>query len=167
MRVAKYFWNLNEKSLKETIRTLKNPQAPKFAQRMVALLSRCDRPKELFSLLSKKDFAEAWPRVRAYWIKAAKASEFRDWWETIYEQILQDFGQKSRKPKGESPFPFLKIGRLIKSTRVQNGLSQKELALKASMKQPDISKIEEGKKNFTAATLVRICKMLDIKTIDL
>ena len=167
MKVAKYFWNLNEKSLQVRIRTLQNPQAPKFVERMVSLLSRCDRPKELFSLLSKKDFAQAWPRVRAYWIKASRSSEFRDWWETIYEQILQDFGQKSRMPKGESPISFLKIGRLIKDTRVQKGLSQKELALKSGMKQPDISKIEEGKKNITAATLVRICKILDIKTIDL
>lgn len=167
MKVAKYFWNLNERSLKETTSILKNHRHPKFNERMVILLSRCDRPKELFSLISKREFVEAWPGIRSYWVKIAKISDFRDWWETIYEQILEELGQKSRKPKGESARSFLKIGRLIRTVRVQKGFSQKELAVRSGMKQPDISKIEEGKKNITTATLLRLCKILDIKKIDL
>ena len=55
----------------------------------------------------------------------------------------------------------------IKDVRIRKGLSQKELAIKAGMKQPDISKIEEGKKNITTITLARIYSILDIKKIDL
>jgi DNA-binding Xre family transcriptional regulator len=167
MKVSKYFWDLNEKALRETKRILKNPDHPKFAIRMVTLLSRCDQPKELFSLISKKLFMEKWPKIRSYWVKITKESDFRDWWQTIYEQILDGFGRKSKKPKGKPSTLFLRVGKLIKEARVKNGLSQKELAVRTEMKQPDISKIEEGKKNITLTTLARIYTILDIKKIDL
>jgi len=35
------------------------------------------------------------------------------------------------------------------------------------MKQPDISRAEEGKKNVTLYTLVRLCQILEIKTIEI
>ncbi|MFH0940358.1 MAG: helix-turn-helix transcriptional regulator [Candidatus Omnitrophota bacterium] len=62
---------------------------------------------------------------------------------------------------------FLKIGRVVKETRIRKGLSQKGLAAVAGMKQPDISRIEEGSKNVTLKTLFFLCKVLDIKTVDL
>lgn len=167
MKIAKYFWNVNTNSLKETIGILKNPRHPKFPEKMVILLSRCDKPKELFTLISKNAFAEDWPRIRAYWLKTARISDFRDWWQTIYEQILEGAGKKAIRPTGKSPASFSKIGRLVKDARIKKGFSQKELALRAGMKQPDISKIEEGRKNITTATLVRICKILNIKAIEL
>ena len=167
MKVSKYFWDLNEKALQETKKILKNPQHPKFIGRIVTFLSRCDQPKELFSLISKKEFIEIWPKIRSYWVKVARESDFRDWWETIYEQILEESGGKSKKPKGKPSTLFIKIGRLIRDVRIRKGLSQKELAIKAGMRQPDISKIEEGKKNITTTTLARLCNILDIKKIEL
>ena len=167
MKIAKYFWNLNEKALKETVKILKNPVHPKFAERMVTLLSRCDKPKELFTLVPVKEFTENWPKIRSYWKKTDKVSDFRDWWETIYEQILEKYGQRAGKPKGKPSKVLAKFGQLIKNARVQKGFSQKELAVRAGMKQPDISRIEEGRKNITIATLIRICSILDIKTIEL
>ncbi len=167
MNVLKYFWDLNERALKETEKIFKNPAHPKFTGRMVTLLSRCDQPKELFSLISKKEFIEIWPKIRSYWVKVARESDFRDWWETIYEQILEESGSKSKKPKGKPSTLFIKIGRLIRDVRIRKGLSQKELAIKAGMRQPDISKIEEGKKNITTTTLARLCNILDIKKIEL
>ena len=158
---------MNEKALNETIRILKRPNHPKFAERMVTLLSRCDKPKELFTLIPKEEFTQNWPKIRSYWKKTAKVSDFRDWWETIYEQILEKYGQRVGKPKGEPSKVFEKFGQLIKNARVQKGFSQKELAVRVGMKQPDISRIEEGRKNITIATLIRICSILDIKRIEL
>jgi len=55
----------------------------------------------------------------------------------------------------------------IRDARIQKGLSQKQLALRIGMKQPDISRIEEGKKNITLFTLTRLCKVLGIEEIDI
>jgi len=55
---------------------------------------------------------------------------------------------------------------MIKEARVQKNISQKELALQTGMRQPDISMIEEGRKNITLQTLFRLCKVLGIKRIE-
>ena len=167
MIITKYFWDLSEKALKETEKIFKNPQHPKFTIRMVTFLSRCDQPKELFSLISKREFIKIWPKVRSYWVKITRESDFRDWWQTIYEQLLQKYKLKQKRPKGKSPTLFLKIGRIIREERINKGLSQNELALSIGMRQPDISMIEEGKKNITLETLARLSKALEIKSIKL
>ena len=167
MSIAKYFWDLKEEALKEAEGILKNPKHPQFTKRMVILLSRCDKPQELFSIISRKKFVETWPKIRIYWVKHTRRSEFRDWWETIYEQIVERDQQRSRKITGEAPAFFREIGRVIKEARIEKGLSQKQLAHAVSMKQPDVSKVEEGKKNITLFTLIRLCKTLGIKRIDI
>jgi DNA-binding Xre family transcriptional regulator len=166
MSIEKYFWDLNEKALKETKEILKDPVHPKFTERIVTLLSRCDKPGELFSIIPKKKFVEIWPRIRTYWIKHIRRSVFRDWWETIYEQITETYQQKQTKTKGRTPGTFRAIGMKIREARIQKGLSQKQLALQVGMKQPDISSIEEGKKNITLFTLTRLCKVLGIEKIN-
>ena len=167
INISKYFWDLNKRAVIQTEKILKDPGHPKFAQRMVTFLSRCDQPKQLFSLISKKEFIGIWPKIKSYWIKIARESDFRDWWQTIYEQLLEEYGIKQRIHKGK-PFALsLKIGRLIREARVSKGLSQNELAVLIKMKQPDISMIEDGEKNITLETLARLCKALDIKRIDL
>lgn len=167
MIISKYFWDLNEKALKETEKILKDPLHPKFPIQMVIFLSRCQQPKELFSLISRKEFIEIWPKIRSHWIKIARESDFRDWWQTIYEQLLERYEVKLKKPKGKSSALFLKIGKIIREARIQKGLSQNELAFRVRMRQPDISKIEEGKKNITLETLFCLCKALEIKKLEL
>jgi DNA-binding XRE family transcriptional regulator len=166
MNIEKYFWDLNQKALKETKVILREPIHPKFAERLVTLLSRCDKPEELFSIIPRRKFVEIWPRIRTYWIKRMRRSDFRDWWETIYEQILEKDQHRLRKAKGGTPVTFRSIGMEIRDARIQQGLSQRQLALRIGMKQPDISKIEEGKKNITLFTLIRLCKVLGIEKID-
>ncbi|MCU0651986.1 MAG: helix-turn-helix transcriptional regulator [Candidatus Omnitrophica bacterium] len=144
MKIAKYFWDLKKGALKETCSILKNPLHPQFNQRMVTLLSRCDKPGEVFLFISKNNFIKAWPGVKLYWSKINRKSDFKDWWQTIYEQLLEKRGIKQRKPKGEPSLFFKKIGMLIRQARVERGLSQNELSLLTKVKQPEISKIEEG-----------------------
>jgi len=165
--ISKYFWGFNRQALKETEKILKNTKHPRFTERIVTLLSRCDRPKELFALISKKDFIESWPHIKRYWRKIHRNSEFRDWWQTIYEQLVQKYKPEKSGPKGKPPATFLKIGKAIKTARIGIGLSQNELALKVGMKQPDICSIENGKKNITLETLISLCKVLEIKNIEI
>ncbi|MBU1726571.1 MAG: helix-turn-helix domain-containing protein [Candidatus Omnitrophica bacterium] len=167
MKIEKYFWDLNEKALKDTKEILKSAENPKFSQRMVTFLSRCDQPKLVFSVISKEDFIKSWPLIRTYWLKVARKSEFRDWWETIYEQLAQEKKGRKISPKGGISDLFKGVGEQIRQARISNGLSQRDLSLLSGIKQPDISKIEEGKKNITLTTLSRFCKVLHIKSINL
>ena len=166
MNISKYFWDINETALEETAKILKNPKHPQFPVKMVILLSRCDKPKELFSLIPKDSFVEIWPSIRTQWIKRARQSDFRDWWETIYEQLVDTDKQVRRKPASNTPVFFRKFGELIKEARIRKGLSQKQLAHRIGMKQPDVSMIEEGRKNITLYTVMRFCSVLGIKKIE-
>lgn len=165
--IAKYFWDLNAKALKETKAILKDINHPKFRERTVRLLSRCDKPDELFALISKADFIAAWPKIKSYWQKMEPESDFRNWWQTIYEQILARENKTEILPKGSAALNFIQIGREIRRARINKGFSQSDLALRAKMKQPDISKIEEGRKNVTLATLFSLCKVLGIEKINI
>lgn len=167
MDITKYFWEMNDKALKDVKRIIKDPNHPKFAMKMTAILSRCSKPKEVFSVVSKKDFMQAWPKIKAYWLKLGGGSDFKDWWETVYEELLEEYKASYNKPKGNPSAVFFNIGRKIRQARIQSGLSQKELAFSVGMKQPDISMIEEGKKNLTLDTLTRLCKILKIRKIDI
>lgn len=164
---SKYFWDLNEKAIAGVKDIFKNIDHPKFNMRMVSLLSRCQKPKELFSLVGKNEFIEFWPKVKKYWKKTTGSTDFIDWWETVYEQLLQKKGAERKKPYGE-PMPFLvMIGARIREVRINKGLSQKELALQVGMRQPDISKIEDGRTNITLITLFSLAKVLAIEEIKL
>ncbi|MCX5693313.1 MAG: helix-turn-helix transcriptional regulator [Candidatus Omnitrophica bacterium] len=165
MSISKYFWDINENALKETAKILENPKHPQFPVKMVIFLSRCDKPKELFSLITKAAFIDAWPKIRAQWIKRARQSDFRDWWETIYEQLAGGHERARKKPASITPIFFRKFGALIKEARIRKGLSQKQLAHRIGMKQPDVSRIEEGRKNITLYTVMRFCNVLGIKKI--
>jgi DNA-binding XRE family transcriptional regulator len=165
--ISKYFWDLNKVALLETEKILRKPDHPKFAKRLIAFLSRCQQPRELFSFVSKDDFIAAWPKVRFYWAKIAASSDFRDWWQSIYEQIVHEYQGSKKTPKGKPQALFLEIGRTIRNARVRMSLSQTDLALKVGMKQPDISMIEEGKKNMTLETLSGLCKALRIKNLKI
>jgi DNA-binding Xre family transcriptional regulator len=163
---SKYFWDLNEAALRDTENILKDPQHSKFQSRIVRLLSRCQDPKKIFSVIPRKDFIKAWPKLRRYWTKIDKESDFRDWWQAIYEEVSKG-DIKNKKNDSMPSLLFEKVGIKIREARIDREMSQKDLALAIGMQQPDISKIEEGKKNITLETLARICKYLDIEEIRL
>lgn len=167
INIAKYFWDLNDNALNEAQKIIRNPLHPKFNERIVTFLSRCDKPRELFYLISKKTFVNAWPGIKKYWAKVSNAPDFRDWWQTVYEEIARESQEKKVRPPGAVSASLSKIGDTIRGARIKRELNQKQLAFITGIKQPDISKIEEGKKNITFITLVKLCKALDIKVIDI
>lgn len=165
--IAKYFWDLHDAALKETARIVRHPQHPMFPQRMVILLSRCDTPKALFAIVPRRTFIESWPRIRTYWAKRARQSEARDWWETLYERLVERDRQTAITVKGGSPAGFRTLGRLVREARLAKGLSQRQVAFRVGMSQPDISRVEEGRQNVTLSTLMRLGKVLGLTKIEL
>ncbi|MEW6040182.1 MAG: helix-turn-helix transcriptional regulator [Elusimicrobiota bacterium] len=163
MNIKKYFWGYNEKAIKETVKILKNPTHPKFLARLFTLLSRLHKPRELFSIISKEQFIEVWPKMRKYWVKTSQTKDFLYWWETIYEQLLKI----KKRPEGSPMIGLQFIGEIIKNTRIKKGWNQSDFAKRVRMKQPDISEIEQGKKNITLQTLIKLCKILGIKNIPI
>jgi len=164
--IKKYFWEYNSKAIKETEKILRNPEHPQFVTKVYTFLSRCDKPQEVFTLINKEDFIRNWPKIRRYWTRRRQAEDFRYWWESIYESLLKKKGIKKIK-KSYPQSELKKIGMLLRDKRIEKGYSQKDLAIKVGLRQPDISKIEKGKVNLTLETLIRLCKVLDIKKIIL
>jgi len=162
MNLNKYFWDLNEKAIKETAKILGDPAHPKYVQRAFTLLSRLDDPKSLFSYIDEEQFFATWPEIRRYWSKMGQARDFLAWWDAIYKGILR---KKGIKPKfiGKPAKALIQIGRTVKRARIEKGLSQSLLAQMTGMKQPHISDLEKGKKNVTMETLVSVCRVLGIK----
>lgn len=164
--IAKYFWDLKGADLRQTRQILRNPAHPKFPERMTVLLARCSKPRELFSVISKERFVQTWPGIRAYWIKRARRSDSPDGWETLYEQLVGRASHRLARIEG-APAAFLRgLGARIQEARIRQGLSQRQLALRVGLQQPDISRIKEGKRNVTLFTLVRLCKELGIRNVD-
>lgn len=161
--IKKYFWHLNPKAIKETEKIIKDPEHPRFVEKFFNILSRCDNPKVVFSIISKEKFVEVWPRVRKYWTKKAQALDFKSWWETVYEKIAK----KHKKFIGTPSKQLLKIGQLIREERLKKNLTQRDLAQLTGISQSDISLIELGKKNITLLTLLQLAKVLNIKKISL
>lgn len=58
------------------------------------------------------------------------------------------------------------VGKRIKALRMQNGLSQEDLALKSNLDRTYITYVENAKKNVTVETLYKITKALDISLSD-
>jgi DNA-binding XRE family transcriptional regulator len=166
MKIEKYFWSLNKKALKEVKKILKDPEHPKFISYAFTLLSQCDVPKEVFSVIKKEHFIEQWPKIKKYWDKTGEAVDFKTWWDTIYYTLLQK-RRIQKKIETKPMTTLIEIGRLIKKARIQKGWSQKDLAEHSGLKQPHISLIEKGKENLTIETLAKIAKVLDIDKIEL
>lgn len=166
MKIEKYFWNLNPKALKETKKILQNPFHPQFESKIITLLSRCDRPKEVFALLGRDKFIESWPKIRRAWNRMGQYTDFKAWWETIYEQLLSRKTVKAG-PEGNEPSILRTIGLLLKNERNKLGLSQSDLSQRVHVNQPDLSDIERGRKNITMLTFFRLCKALNMKDISI
>jgi DNA-binding XRE family transcriptional regulator len=166
MNIKKYFWELNENALRELPGVLKNPGHVKFLERTIALLSRCDVPKEVFSALPKDIFIEQWPRIKKYWTKHGYSRELCLWWDTFYHTFIEKNG-KIIKMTGGSSETLMEIGKIIHNARITKDLSQKDLAERAALTQSDVSDIERGKSNITIQTLMRISKVLGLDTICL
>lgn len=61
----------------------------------------------------------------------------------------------------------IEIGRILKQKRIERGMTQQELAEAIGTDKGNLSKIENGKRNPTAKTLLKITKILGYELKDL
>lgn len=155
MSLNKYFWDLNRKAVKETAAILNDAGSAKHIPRIATLLSRCDKPGEVFAYMDKKVFINSWPKVRKYWKKTAHAMDFLEWWDMIYDEMTQ------ARPKDRPGKILGGIGNNIKSLRLEKGLTQQAVSDLTGLPQADISRIERGR-NITLTSLIRILKALKV-----
>lgn len=59
------------------------------------------------------------------------------------------------------------IGSRIRATRIKNGMSQADLAVKANISLPHISDIERGKSNMMLTSFIRIAEALQVSADSL
>ena len=59
------------------------------------------------------------------------------------------------------------LGKRIKKIRLDRGLIQLDLEVKAGISRADISKIENGLKNIEFITIIKIAEALDVEVIEL
>lgn len=60
-----------------------------------------------------------------------------------------------------------KLGQRIADLRLQNNLSQADLAYKCDFERPNVARIEAGNTNPTFITLLKLSKALDISMLEL
>ena len=58
------------------------------------------------------------------------------------------------------------IGSRIRETRIKNGMSQADLAVKANISLPHISDIERGKSNMILPSFIRITEALEVAGVS-
>ncbi len=62
---------------------------------------------------------------------------------------------------------YRKIGARIREVRLQKGMSQNDLAVKAQIALPSVSNIELGKAQMKLSTFIRIAEALQVSTDEL
>lgn len=57
---------------------------------------------------------------------------------------------------------LLKLGQTLRQARIKKKLTQLDLEVLTGIPEADISRIENGRKNFTITTFIKLAKGLDI-----
>jgi DNA-binding XRE family transcriptional regulator len=131
---------------------------------MISFLSLCDKPDDMFKIISRAVFIEQWPSIRKKWAQLNTAQDYLHWWDSIYRNLVA--GNRPL-PVEEQSVHLKLIGVQIRRARLRKEWNQSDLADQVHMSQRKISKIENGKVNVTIETLLKIARVLGIDRIDL
>ena len=163
------FWDkkVDTEKAKNILRDELNPRFIEFAS---LLLSRTNKPKNVFSkYLNKELFINNWPKIK----RRMRENRWNDrriiFWDEIYRAVKKgDNIRRLREPK-ERPLDFdpeiKNICDQIKDYRRKSGLTQSGLAKKAGLSQQSISFVEQGYINLSIRTLKKIVDALNLKLV--
>ena len=163
------FWDkkANTEEAKNILRDELNPRFIEFAS---LLLSRTNKPKNVFSKYLKKElFINNFSKIK----RRMRENRWNDrriiFWDEIYRVARKGGNIKRFKVFKERPLDFdpeiKNICDQIKDYRRKSGLTQVGLAKKAGLSQQSISFVEQGYVNLSIRTLKKIVDALDLKLV--
>lgn len=163
------FWDkkANTDEAKNILRDELNPRFIEFAS---LLLSRTNKPKNVFSkYLNKELFINNWSKIK----RRMRENKWNDrriiFWDEIYRAAKKSGNIKRFREFKERPLDFdpeiKNICDQIKDYRRKSGLTQVDLAKKAGLSQQSISFVEQGYVNLSIRTLKKIVDALNLKLV--
>jgi len=160
------FWD-KKLSPEEIKNILKDDSHKEFIPFSALLLRRTTNSKDVFSnYLDEIRFCKNWRKIKQRMRKDEWRNPNINFWDEVYKVVVEKNKDKIqlvqkrdvlKKPEREN---FIDI---IKKTRREHGLTQKELANRVELSQQTISLMESGKFNFTVKSLMKILKALDLE----
>jgi len=153
----------------EARKILKDENHPKFNIYAEKLFSRVSDPKMAFGIVDKVTFCKKWPSIKRRMRKDRWLKDRTVFWQTIYERILEGLKEQGIKIRSQRevkiPAERMKLAQEIKGIRVELGYTQKDMAKKLGVIQQYISKIENGRENFSVDTLKRIADVFSKRLV--
>ncbi len=151
-------------SKKEVAGILKDEAHPRFNLYAEKLLSRLNRPREVFRLLNQETFCRKWPAIKRRMGRDRWLTHRVSFWQTLYEVVkdrLKEQGVRLR-PRAEESIPPQRrvVSEQIRRIRMEKGYRQKDLAARLGVIQQYISRLESGRENFSVDVLNRIAQAL-------
>ncbi len=163
-----WLWDKNL-SVNEAKKILKNPDDKRFIKLSATLLSRTNSSKDVFKQYLKPiDFCRNWQKIKRVMRQDDWNNPRIEFWQAIYEKLLEKYKSKKIQINNKKESVVVdelckNIGEKIKNIRIQNGLTQKQIAKKLNVSQQLISRIENGQENISILTLKNIAKVLNLK----
>lgn len=163
-----WLWDsrLEENKVREI---LKDENHPKFNIYAEKLFSRVNNPKVAFSIVDKVTFCKKWSSIKKRMRKDRWLKDRVIFWQTIYERILEGLKEQGIKIRSQRevkiPAERMKLAQEIKDIRAELGYTQRDMAKKLGVIQQYISKIENGRENFSVDTLKRIADVFSKRLV--
>lgn len=152
-------------SVSEGKRVLKNPENKKFILIAALLFARNNDPREVFeNYIDPLLFCRHWKEIKKRMRRDRWGQGRVVFWQAIYQKLLDKYRKKGvqfRKSKAVIRDETCEaLGKAVRKIRIEEALSQKELAQKAGISQQLVSRIEKGKENISLITLKKISEAL-------
>jgi DNA-binding XRE family transcriptional regulator len=153
----------------EVKRILENEQHPRFIEIAALLLSRMNRPREVFeTYLDRRRFVQNWAKIKS----RMRVNRWNDtriiFWDEVCKVVRETKGLSAREPH-KRPLrvdaDFKALCDQIRLVRQQRGLTQKQLSKVSGISQQSISFIEQGYINVTLGSLKKITDALGLKLV--
>lgn len=167
MKAYDIFWD-RKTDQKKIVRILKNESDPQFAEIAALILSRTNKPREVFKkYIAKIIFCRNWRRIK----RQMRLNKWADtkiiFWDEVHKVLSKKIGRAAAARAPERILdidPEMKaLADSVREVRKKQGLTQAELGKKAKISQQTISFFEKGYVNISLKNLKKIVDALGLR----